>query len=80
MKTVQITLPDQLLDDARRAGLLTPEALAQMLRERLRAERIAALGQARQLLAADPLPPMSATEINAEIDAYRAGQSRASGA
>ena len=36
MTTVQIQLPDELAQDAQAAGLLTPEAMAAMLREQLR--------------------------------------------
>ncbi len=36
MTTVQIKLPDELAQDAQAAGLLTPEAMAAMLREQLR--------------------------------------------
>jgi hypothetical protein len=80
MTTVQITLPDQLAAEAQRAGLLTPEAIERMVREQLRAERIAKLKQARQALAAHPLPPMTPEEIQAEIGAYRAEQRLAAGA
>jgi hypothetical protein len=38
--TVQITLPDALAQEATKAGLLAPEKIERMLRERLRAERI----------------------------------------
>ena len=43
-----------------------------MVRTHLRAERVETLKQARQTLAANPLPPMTPEEIQAEIDAYRA--------
>jgi len=79
MTTVQITLPDQLAEEAARAGLLASERIEALLREQLRAERIGRLGVARDRLAADPLPPMTADEIQAEIDAYRA-ERRAAGA
>ena len=79
MTTVQITLPDQLAQEAQRAGLLAPEKVEQMLREQLRAERIARLAQARQKLAAEPLPAMTPEEIQAEINAYRAEVRRAAG-
>jgi len=71
MTRVEITLPDQLAAEAKRAGLLTPEAIERMVREQLRAERLEKLKQARQQLAANPLPPMTADEAQAEIDAYR---------
>ena len=79
MTTVQITLPDQLAQEAQRAGLLAPEKVEQMLREQLRAERIDRLGQARRKLAAEPLDPMTPEEIQTEIDAYRTEVRRAAG-
>jgi hypothetical protein len=78
MTTVEITLPDQLAQEARRAGLLTPEAIERMVRTHLRVERVEKLKQARQKLAANPLPPMTPEEIQAEINAYRA-ERRAAG-
>lgn len=79
MTTVQITLPDQLAEEATKAGLLAAEKIEALLREQLRAERIARLKAAREKLATDPLPPMTADEIQAEIRAYRAEQRRAAG-
>lgn len=80
MTTVQITLPDALAQEAAQAGLLAPEKIESLLRARLRAERIEGLQTARAKLAADPLPPMTPEEIQAEIAAYRAEQRRAPGA
>jgi hypothetical protein len=79
MTTVQITLPDQLAQEAQRAGLLTSQALERILREHLRAQRIERLQTARQKLAAEPLEPMTPAEIQAEIAAYRSEQRRAAG-
>ncbi len=79
MTTVQITLPDQLAQEALRAGLLSPQKMEAILRERLRAERVEKLALARKALAADPLEPMTPQEIQTEIDAYRADVRRATG-
>jgi len=79
MTTVQITLPDALAQEAAQAGLLAPEKIASLLRQRLRAERIERLQAARAKLAAEPLDPMTPDEIQAEIKAYRAEQRRATG-
>lgn len=79
MTTVQITLPDALAQEATSAGLLAPEKIERMLRERLRAERIERMQAGRAALAAEPLAPMTAEEINIEIEAYRSGQRRAAG-
>ncbi|WP_296754030.1 hypothetical protein, partial [Thiobacillus sp.] len=39
MTTVQITLPDQLAQEAKQAGLLSGAALEKLLREQLQAKR-----------------------------------------
>ena len=74
---VEIELPETLATQARKAGLLEPEALERMVREALLAMRVGDLAQARGVLAASPLPPMTPEEIQAEIDAYRAEVRRA---
>lgn len=79
MTTVQITLPDALAQEAAQAGLLTPEQLERMLRDRLRQERIDRMKTARSVLAAQPLKPMTPDELGAEISAYRGEQRRAAG-
>ncbi|MCC7412021.1 MAG: hypothetical protein IT495_10385 [Gammaproteobacteria bacterium] len=80
MTTVQVTLPDQLAREAQAAGLLTPEELERLVRDALRARRLQAFAEAGKKLTADPLPSMTAGEIQAEIDAYRAESRRAAGA
>ncbi len=79
MTTVQITLPDALAQEAASAGLLSPEAIERILREKLRADRIARMAAARAELAAHPLAPMTPEEIAAEIAAYRSAQRHAAG-
>lgn len=79
MTTIQFTLPDHLAEEAARAGLLAAGRIEALLREQLRAARIANLRTHRKQLDANPLPPMTAAEIQAEIDAYRA-ERRATGA
>lgn len=79
MATVQITLPDDLAKDLAEAGLLEPQAIEAMLRDRLRATHTANFAKMRAVLRANPIPPMTDDEINAEIHAYRAEQRRASG-
>lgn len=72
MTTIQITLPDALAQAASRAGLLGSDMLAELLRERLAKAQINTLKSTRSVLKADPIPPMSAAEIRAEIQASRA--------
>jgi hypothetical protein len=79
MTHLEISLPDDLAREAAREGLLEPEPLERLLRERLRALRLARLAKARARLG-DALPAaMTTEEIQAEIDAYRAEQRRAAG-
>ena len=80
MTTVEITLPDGLAKEAQQAGLLTPEALETMLRERLRVRGIAELREAVDRMALADGAPMTMDEIQAEIHAYRRERRRASGA
>lgn len=80
MTSVQITLPDQLAREAQDAGLLASEAIERLLRDSLRRQRLAKLDRARERLAAEPLAPMTAAEIQAEIDAWRSESRRAAGA
>jgi hypothetical protein len=75
--TLEIELPDALAEQAKKAGLLEPEALERMVREALRARRVKELAEAREVLAANPLPPMTPEEVQTEIDAYRSEIRRA---
>jgi len=77
---VKIDLPESLAKEAQQAGLLAPEELERLVREALRVKRVEGLSKAREKLAAEPLPPMTAEEIQAEVDAYRAQVRRAAGA
>jgi len=74
---LQIELPDTLAKQAEEAGLLEPDVLERMVREALLVRRVEGLARARDVLTADPLPPMTPEEIQAEIDAYRAELRRA---
>jgi len=80
MTTVQITLPDALAKEAAQQGLLEPSAIEALLRERLASARIARMQEARTQLASPQPLPMTATEVEAEIEAYRAERRRAAGA
>ncbi len=76
---VKLNLPDSLANEARQAGLLTPEELERLLREALRARRVERLTAVRESLATNALLPMTPEEIHTEIDDYRAQVPRASG-
>jgi len=81
MTELKLTLPDRLAREAREAGLLSPKAIKTLLREAMRrraaareflavADRVAAAGVA----------PMTAKEIQAEVDAVRKARRRRRGA
>lgn len=79
MATIEINLPDALVEEAKGAGLLSPEAIADLLRHKLAADRLTRLQHARERLAARPEKAMTRQEINAEIKAYRQDQRIAPG-
>lgn len=73
MTTVQITLPDQLAQEAQQAGLLSPELLEKWLREQLRTQRMDQLFSAMDRMSAVDDPAiMSPEAVAAEIAAMRA--------
>jgi len=73
MATVRIDLPDQLAQEAERAGLLSPASLEQLLREQLRAQAAARLQEAiKRMDEADDTPYMSPEEVAKEIAIMRA--------
>jgi hypothetical protein len=74
---LQIELPDTLAKQAEEAGLLEPDAVERMVREALLVRRVEDMSRARDVLADNPLPPMTPEEIQAEVDAYRAEVRRA---
>lgn len=80
MTTVRITLPDQLAQEAKQAGLLSEAVIEKLLREQLQARRqeafFAALARMEQV--AEP-PMMSPEEVAKEIhDMRKERRSRAS--
>jgi len=72
MAKIEIELPDATAIAARDAGLLTPEALEQLLVEALRRRQAAdGLLSIADRVAAAGVDPMSIEEINAEVKAAR---------
>ncbi|MBM3356336.1 MAG: hypothetical protein FJY54_01220 [Betaproteobacteria bacterium] len=73
MTTVELklSLPDQLAEEARAAGLFTLETVAALLKMALRAKRARGLFEAADAFTAAKLPQMSMQEIQAEVDAVR---------
>lgn len=73
MTTVEITLPDQLAQEAQRAGLLAPQKIEQLLREELKAQRVDELFLAIERMDRVTEPAaMTPEEVAAEIAALRA--------
>ena len=72
MTTVQITLPDQLAQDAQRAGLLSQPVMEKLLREKLQMQRIDEFFVASERMAQVSEPSaMSPEEVADEIRAMR---------
>jgi len=72
MTLIQIKLPDELAQRASSAGLLSDDAIQQLLEDAMRRQAgRALLDVARQIQAAG-IPPMSDEEIVAEVKAVRA--------
>jgi hypothetical protein len=77
---LKLTLPDELAQRARDAGLLTPQALERLLNEELRRKQAAdSLLSIAGRVAAAGIPPMSMEEINAEVKAARAERKQRAG-
>lgn len=68
---LKLTLPDALAQEAERAGLLTPRALEEMLREQVRHRRVDDLFAAMNRLANVKLPALTQAEVEIEIAAAR---------
>jgi hypothetical protein len=73
MATVElkVSLPDDLAREAEEAGLLDPQAIETMVRDTMRRRRVERLFQTIEKLRTIS-PPVTETEIAAEIDAARA--------
>jgi hypothetical protein len=73
MTTVQINLPDQLAQEAQRAGLLSPARLEKWLRDQLRDQRVDELFLAMGRMADLKEPTaMSPEDVAQEIATMRA--------
>lgn len=69
---LRLTLPDGLAREAESIGLLRSEVIEHLLREEIRRRRVGDLFAAADRLAGQGLPPMTAAEVEAEIQAARA--------
>jgi uncharacterized protein HemY len=79
MTTIEINLPDQLVQEAQSAGLLTREAIEAMLREQLKKQAGEKLRTFWADLPADELTPEIDQEIVDEVRAVRAARRRRAG-
>lgn len=78
--TIQLDLPDALVAEAREAGLLESDRLADWLAEELRRKRAREeFGQMLKKLHSVADEPMSMAEIQAEVDAVREERRRREG-
>jgi len=72
MTTLTIDLPDNIAKEAKDAGLLTPETLAQLLKDAVRRQAGQRLLDVAKRIQAAGIAPMSDEEIVAEVKAVRA--------
>lgn len=72
MTTVQINLPDALAEDARNAGLLTPEMIEKLLRKQLKKQAGEALRETWAHMPQEELTPEIEKMIDDEVKAVRA--------
>jgi cytochrome P450 len=75
---LKLNLPDELAQEAQRAGLLTEQAVGRLIEEAVRREAGKKLLDAMQRLRAANVPPLTEEEIAAEVKAARAAR-RAAG-
>ena len=71
MTELKLKLPDGLVEEASKAGLLKPKAIEKLLREEIRRRTVNELFGAMDRIATIEGPPMTEEEIQAEIDAVR---------
>ena len=76
MTMLTIKLPDELAAEARNRGLLVPDAVEAMIRDRLRASAGTELLEAADQLAAAEFPSLTMAEIQEEVKAVRGERRR----
>jgi hypothetical protein len=80
MTKIEIELPEATAKAARKAGLLTSQALDRLLTDAIRRQRATdSLLRIADRVAAAGIEPMSMEEINAEVKAVRAERRRRAG-
>lgn len=71
---VKLNLPDQLAQEAQRAGLLTGRAIERLIEEAVRREAGKKLLDAMQRLREANVPPLTEEDIAEEVKAARAAR------
>lgn len=79
MTTLEINLPDSLAKEAEQAGLLSSEAIEQLIADALRTRAFDEFLSVAERVEAAGNPPMTMEEIEAEIQAYRQERRRSGG-
>ena len=74
---IDLSLPQDLAQEAEERGLLSGESLGELLRQALRRERVDELFSAADRLASTGLAPLTDAELEAEIAAARAERRKA---
>ena len=72
MTTIQINLPDALVQRARSEGLLSDDAIQRLLEEAMRRQAGRKLIEVAERLHGANIDPMTEEEIVAEVEAVRA--------
>ncbi len=70
-KTITLSLPDELANEAEAKGLLNPASMEVLLREELRRLRVSNLFKAADKLANSRAVALTDVEVEAEIQAAR---------
>jgi hypothetical protein len=68
---IKIKLPDNVVQEAKESGLLTPKSIEAMLRAELRRRRAAHLFETADRLASLDMQPLTNAEVEVEIQAAR---------
>jgi hypothetical protein len=68
---IKINLPEDLAREAEDSGLLTSEVIESLLRSEIRRRRVDRLFEAAGRPASSNSPPLTAAEVEAEIQAVR---------
>jgi hypothetical protein len=71
---VQLNLPDQIAQEAKRAGLLNSRAIERLIEEAVRREAGKQLLEAMQWLRDANVPPLSEEEVAEQVKAARAAR------